>query len=151
MPIHYDSIEDVQIKKSSSFILILSWNCALFSLFVCFCLVLFVLFCFVLFCFVLFLFLFLFLFFCFHFLGRICLLEISLHHFIGVIWKNTLLMKILMFQPNNSKSTQNQRVAFVTRVNCRCCYFQTPSIVHCMNASACAQSPEFYETFTCKQ
>ena len=27
--------------------------------------------------------------------------------------------------------------------NCRCCYFQTPSVVHCMNATASAQSPNF--------
>ena len=27
--------------------------------------------------------------------------------------------------------------------NCRCCYFQTPSVVHCMNATASAQSPKF--------
>ena len=26
-------------------------------------------------------------------------------------------------------------------VNCRCCYFQTLSVVHCMNATASAQSP----------
>ena len=27
--------------------------------------------------------------------------------------------------------------------NCRCCYFQTPSVVHCMNATASAQSNNF--------
>ena len=27
--------------------------------------------------------------------------------------------------------------------NCRCCYFQTPSVVHCLNATASAQSPIF--------
>ena len=29
------------------------------------------------------------------------------------------------------------------RPNCRCCYFQTPSVVHCMNATASAQSAKF--------
>ena len=31
--------------------------------------------------------------------------------------------------------------------NCRCCYFQTPSVVHCMNATASAQSPKFLRNF----
>ena len=34
--------------------------------------------------------------------------------------------------------------------NCRCCYFQTPSVVHCTNATAsahCAQSPKFLRNF----
>ena len=31
--------------------------------------------------------------------------------------------------------------------NCRCCYFQTPSVVHCMNATASAQSPKFFTKF----
>ena len=30
--------------------------------------------------------------------------------------------------------------------NCRCCYFQTPSLVHCMNATVSAQSPKFLPT-----
>ena len=32
-------------------------------------------------------------------------------------------------------------------VNCICCYFQTPSVVHCMNATASAQSPKFSRNF----
>ena len=31
--------------------------------------------------------------------------------------------------------------------NCRCCYFQTPSVVHCMNTTASAQSPKFLKKF----
>ena len=31
--------------------------------------------------------------------------------------------------------------------SCRCCYFQTPSVVHCMNATASAQSPKFLRNF----
>ena len=31
--------------------------------------------------------------------------------------------------------------------NCRCCYFQTPSVVHWMNATASAQSPKFLWNF----
>ena len=31
--------------------------------------------------------------------------------------------------------------------NCRCCYFQTPSVVHCMNTTASAQSPKFLRNF----
>ena len=31
--------------------------------------------------------------------------------------------------------------------NCRCCFFQTPSVVHCMNATASAQSPKFFTKF----
>ena len=31
--------------------------------------------------------------------------------------------------------------------NCRCCYFQTPSVVHCMNVTASAQSPKFLRNF----
>ena len=30
---------------------------------------------------------------------------------------------------------------------CRCWYFQTPSVVHCMNATASAQSPKFCTKF----
>ena len=30
---------------------------------------------------------------------------------------------------------------------CRCCYFQTPSVVHCVNATASAQSPKFLRNF----
>ena len=37
--------------------------------------------------------------------------------------------------------------ALVFGVNCRCCYFQTPSNVHCMNAMASAQSPKFLRIF----
>ena len=32
-------------------------------------------------------------------------------------------------------------------LNCRCCYFQTPSVVHCMNATASAQSSTFLRNF----
>ena len=32
-------------------------------------------------------------------------------------------------------------------LNCRCCYFQTPSVVHCMNATASAQSPKVLRNF----
>ena len=35
----------------------------------------------------------------------------------------------------------------VTQHNCRCCYFQTPSVVHCMNATASAQSPKSLRNF----
>ena len=31
--------------------------------------------------------------------------------------------------------------------NCRCCYFQTPSVVHCMNTTASAQSPKILRNF----
>ena len=31
--------------------------------------------------------------------------------------------------------------------NCRCCYFQMPSVVHCMNATASAQSTNFLQNF----
>ena len=31
--------------------------------------------------------------------------------------------------------------------NSRCCYFQTPSVVYCMNATASAQSPTFLRNF----
>ena len=31
--------------------------------------------------------------------------------------------------------------------NCRCCYFQTPSVVHFMNATASAQSPNCLRNF----
>ena len=35
----------------------------------------------------------------------------------------------------------------VRHSNCRCCYFQTPSVVHCMNATASAQSPKVLQNF----
>ena len=31
--------------------------------------------------------------------------------------------------------------------NCRCCYFQTPSVLHCMTATASVQSPKFLRNF----
>ena len=37
------------------------------------------------------------------------------------------------------RPTENCCVA----LNCRCCYFQTPFVVHCMNATTSAQSPKF--------
>ena len=81
MPIHYDTIEDGQNKKSQ----------LLFSFLVRIMLFL-------------------------HFIGRIYLSKILLHHFIGFIWIITPLMKKKCFNPRN----QINRVAFVTCVNSVC-------------------------------
>ena len=48
---------------------------------------------------------------------------------------------------------QNETFSYLKHgyFNCICCYFQTPSVVHCMNATVSAQSPNFNEIFTHKQ
>ena len=48
---------------------------------------------------------------------------------------------------NSRPACQIQVKALGTHSNCRCCYFQMPSVVHCMNATASAQSPNFVWNF----